>query len=359
MKNLKVLFTVLCVACATAVWGEGSETFEKIENKTSYTANLSWEGVNGLTWKASTFRTDQKITGNRGLTAKASTACTITMPLTTEQQSAGMGTFSFKYKYPYSDSGKSNNLSFTINSKTYTGSVSYSANEQTVEISVNESTLPSSITINIASGGRACFDDFSWTSFSGSTKTTPSITQQPNNATYDQGAKAAALTITASGNPTPTYQWYSNTSKDNSNGTEISGATEASYTPSTATAGTFYYYCVATNSEGSASSNVATITVNRVKTYTVLWSLGGDEYDEGNPTTSVKSGERVTTLPTPPDGNAIGSCANTFMGWSTHDLGTKKGQSAPTDLFTTAESSPVITQNTIFYAVFATKQNGN
>lgn len=194
---------------------------------------------------------------------------------------------------------------------------------------------------------------------SGSGETTPSITLQPVSAIYNQGATATALTITADGNPAPTYQWYSNTSNHNSNGTEISGATEASYTPSTATAGTFYYYCVATNSEGSASSNVATITVNRVKTYTVLWSLGGDEYDEGNPTTSVKSGERVTTLPTPPDGNAIGSCANTFMGWSTHDLGTKKGQSAPTDLFTTAESSPVITQNTIFYAVFATKQNGN
>lgn len=193
----------------------------------------------------------------------------------------------------------------------------------------------------------------------GSTETTPSITQQPKDATYDQGATPAALTITASGNPTPTYRWYSNTSKDNSNGTAISGATEASYTPSTATAGTFYYYCVATNSKGSATSDVATIKVNAAQTYTVLWSLGGDEYAEGNPTTSVKSGERVTTLPTPPDGNAIGSCANTFMGWSTHDLGKKKGQSAPTDLFTTIEDSPVITQNTIFYAVFATKQNGN
>lgn len=262
MKNLKVLFTVLCVACATAVWGEGSETFEKIENKTSYTANLSWEGVNGLTWKASTFRTDQKITGNRGLTAKASTACTITMPLTTEQQSAGMGTFSFKYKYPYSDSGKSNNLSFTINGKTYTGSVSYSANEQTVEISVNESTLPSSITINIASGGRACFDDFSWTSFSGSTETTK---------------------------------------------------------------------------------------------YTVQWMVDGQPYTTGNPTTSVKSGEKVSTLPTDPADNSL-SCAEKFMGWSAEHIGTNPQDNAPADLFTTADASPAITENTTFYAVFASPQ---
>lgn len=189
----------------------------------------------------------------------------------------------------------------------------------------------------------------------GSTGTTPSITQQPASATYDQGATAAALTITASGNPAPTYQWYSNTSNNNSNGTVISGATEASYTPSTATAGTFYYYCVATNSKGSASSNVATITVNSGTTYTVQWMVGGNVYTTGNPTTSVASGSKITTLPEAPADNAIGNCANKFMGWSTQNLGSGTGQVAPKDLFTTAEGSPVITQNATYYAVFATK----
>lgn len=93
--------------------------------------------------------------------------------------------------------------------------------------------------------------------------------------------------------------------------------------------------------------------------YTVRWSLGGVAYTAGDPTTSVKSGEQVSTLPTAPNGDAIGSCANTFMGWSTHNLGSETGQGAPRDLFTTIEGSPVITQDTTFYAVFATKQNGN
>ena len=74
---------------------------------------------------------------------------------------------------------------------------------------------------------------------------------------------------------------------------------------------------------------------------------------------NVKSGEKVSTLPTAPANNAIAPCANTFMGWSTHNLGSETGQGDPGDLFTTIEGSPVITQNTIFYAVFATKQNGN
>lgn len=41
----------------------------------------------------------------------------------------------------------------------------------------------------------------------------------------------------------------------------MTGATESSYTPSTETAGTVYYYCVAINSVGEAVSNVAAITV--------------------------------------------------------------------------------------------------
>ena len=187
---------------------------------------------------------------------------------------------------------------------------------------------------------------------SGSTETTPSITQHPKSATYDQGATPAKLTITASGNPTPTYQWYSNTSNKNSNGTVISGETKDSYTPSTASTGIFYYYCVATNSQGSASSNVATITVNTVTTYTVQWMVGGAEYIAGNPTTNVTGGSKVTTLPDAPADNSL-SCAEKFMGWSAQHIGTNPQDDAPADLFTTADASPAIIENTTFYAVFA------
>jgi hypothetical protein len=41
-----------------------------------------------------------------------------------------------------------------------------------------------------------------------------------------------------------TYQWYSNTTASTSGGTLIAGATSASYTPSNATVGILYYYCV-------------------------------------------------------------------------------------------------------------------
>ena len=89
----------------------------------------------------------------------------------------------------------------------------------------------------------------------------PSITTQPQGATYEQNASATALSIEASGNPEPTYQWYSNTTNSTSGATAISGATNDSYTPSTKTIGTTYYYCVATNSKGSATSEIVAVTI--------------------------------------------------------------------------------------------------
>lgn len=69
------------------------------------------------------------------------------------------------------------------------------------------------------------------------------------------------LSVEASGTPAPTYQWYKNTTNSNKNGTKIDDATSATYSVPTETKGTYYYYCVATNAAGSATSNVATVNV--------------------------------------------------------------------------------------------------
>ncbi len=97
----------------------------------------------------------------------------------------------------------------------------------------------------------------------------PVITAQPTGATYCQNISATALSIsaTAGGLGTPTYQWYSNTTNSNSGGTLLTGATSATYTPSTSTVGTTYYYVVINNGGGAAgcsllSSNAVAIVVN-------------------------------------------------------------------------------------------------
>ena len=88
----------------------------------------------------------------------------------------------------------------------------------------------------------------------------PTISVEPSATEVSRGT-AVTLTATVTGTPTPTIQWYSNTSANNEGGTAIEGATSETYSPATTTIGTFYYYAVATNTQGSATSEVQTITV--------------------------------------------------------------------------------------------------
>lgn len=93
----------------------------------------------------------------------------------------------------------------------------------------------------------------------------PTFTTQPSTAAafYKVGATATALTVEASGTGV-TYQWYSNSTASNTGGTAISNAKNASYTPSTTSAGTTYYYCEAKASDcavATASNVSGAITV--------------------------------------------------------------------------------------------------
>lgn len=78
-----------------------------------------------------------------------------------------------------------------------------------------------------------------------------------------QGKTAPTLTVKAeqSKGEAVTYQWYKNSAKSTNGGTLIDGATEASYTPASYTAGTTYYYAIATCQDLSVTSKLAKITV--------------------------------------------------------------------------------------------------
>ncbi len=102
----------------------------------------------------------------------------------------------------------------------------------------------------------------------GSGNSLTAVTANPSGATYCQNAPATALTVTATGTGTLTYQWYSNATNSNSGGTLITGATSATYTPSTAAAGTTYYYVTVTGTCGTATSNTAAVIVNATTTIT-------------------------------------------------------------------------------------------
>ena len=73
-----------------------------------------------------------------------------------------------------------------------------------------------------------------------------------------------SLSITTLNMENGTYQWYSNTTASTEGGTAVTGANTSSFVVPTSEAnnGVTYYYCVATNSFGSATSKIVGVTVN-------------------------------------------------------------------------------------------------
>ena len=119
----------------------------------------------------------------------------------------------------------------------------------------------------------------------------PTISSHPSDGSdVCVGGSPSTMSITASG--ATSYQWYSNLSNSNSGGSLILGETSASYTPLTISSGTTYYYCVATNGNGSTSSNTARQIVN-ANPSSVTVSGGGNTCGTRTLTASGGSGGTI------------------------------------------------------------------
>jgi hypothetical protein len=105
----------------------------------------------------------------------------------------------------------------------------------------------------------------------------PAITTQPTSQTVTPG-QTATFTVVASGTAPLSYQWQKN-------GSNISGATAASYTtPATTTADNGSAFdVVVSNSAGTVTSNGATLTVSpgSQKTYSTTFPLTENPISEG------------------------------------------------------------------------------
>lgn len=99
-------------------------------------------------------------------------------------------------------------------------------------------------------------------------------------------------------------------------------------------------------------TSALTVTANFAAkaTYEVTWLVNGNAA-QGSPTTSVLEGEAITALPTTPTSEDCYSLKD-FVGWTAQE-NYSSATDAPSDLFTTADKAPAITDNTTFYAVFA------
>ena len=95
----------------------------------------------------------------------------------------------------------------------------------------------------------------------------PIITSQPASSDICLDGVATQLAVvTQNGVGVPTYQWYSNTTNNNTTGTLIPGATTSTYDPPTNIVGVFYYYVLISFDGGCdlISSEVASVVVNEI-----------------------------------------------------------------------------------------------
>jgi len=98
----------------------------------------------------------------------------------------------------------------------------------------------------------------------------PNITAQPaSGAVTVNGSITLSVTATVGDSGTLSYQWFSNTSNSSSGGTQISGATGASYAPPTDTVGDVFYYVTVTNTNVNASGSITAVVTSSVAKVTV------------------------------------------------------------------------------------------
>ena len=121
---------------------------------------------------------------------------------------------------------------------------------------------------------------------------------------------------------------------------------------------TTYAYSVYATGDGTTYCDLGNhiqngeFTTAALPKYTVTWNVDGVATTDGNPTTEVELGSAITALPTIPTSTKADIV---FMGWTKETSIT----SEPTDLFTTIEDAPSITETTIFNAVWARKVTSN
>lgn len=214
------------------------------------------------------------------------------------------------------------------------------------------------ITVTVSDGSLTATDTFVVTV--SAPLTAPLFTAQPATQTVTAGA-SVSFTAFASGNPAPTYQWRKN-------GTNITGATTASYSiagTTAADAGT--YAVVATNSVGSATSSGAVLTVNAAtsvpaitsqpvsQTVTAGTSVTFSVAASGNPAPSYqwrKNGAAIAgaTSASYTIGSTVVGDAATYTVVATNSVGSATSSGAVLTV-NAATSAPVITTHPVSQTV--------
>lgn len=108
-----------------------------------------------------------------------------------------------------------------------------------------------------------------------------------------------------------------------------------------------------TISSDGATAKVISLTGTAIAPtvyHKVTWLVNGENYTEGNPSSDVAGGKKVTTLPSAPQ--AIEG--KEFVGWTDSNISGSNNEK-PSVLFVDTASAPVVHADVVYYAVFAKK----
>ena len=112
----------------------------------------------------------------------------------------------------------------------------------------------------------------------------PSFTNNPNSNQYCKSVPAQALSVSISGQGTPVYRWFVNSSNSFIGATQIQNQSSSQYTPSTNNVGVSYYYTIADIVGGVSGCNSITSAIATIQVYTqplILTNPGSAKYCQG------------------------------------------------------------------------------
>ena len=174
----------------------------------------------------------------------------------------------------------------------------------------------------------------------GKIETTPTIDTQPASQTVTKG-NTATFTVAATGENL-SYQWQQSINSG-SNWMDISGANVATYTTAATTTSMsgYQYRCVVSNSAGSVTSEVATLTVNEPAptTYTItadVFPLGAGTATSDKTTATAGDTVKLT---------ATANSGYRFTGWTFSDNITGADSSSANTTFTMPAGNVTVTAN--------------
>lgn len=123
---------------------------------------------------------------------------------------------------------------------------------------INSNTTPEDVTFVITPSLNGC--DGTPVNLIITVNPAPTFTTQPIPETICLNGPVSTLSVSVNGSGTATYQWYSNSTDNNTTGTEITGETNSTYTPGNTPIGVTHFYAIVSFTSGGGCSEITSET---------------------------------------------------------------------------------------------------